>query len=92
MLFDGIIIPQSASIDALAGDGRLIEHIKDQYRHGKTLMAIGESTSLIEACGLSEPDSGLLFAEAFERGTPKEFIDALSQHRHFERETDPPKV
>jgi catalase len=92
ILFDGLVIPDCSLVDDLAGDGRLLEHIKDQYRHSKTLMAIGNATALFETCGLNEPDNGLLFVEAFERGTPSAFIEALAEHRHPERETDPPRV
>jgi catalase len=96
VLFDGLIVPGGdGNSELLAADGRLIEHIRDQYRHGKTLMFLGEAGSILEACGIAasgEDDPGLLvFSKATARA-PAAFIAALSSHRHAARETDPPMI
>ena len=79
---------------ALARDGRLLEHLKDQYRHAKTILIVGAAASLLEQCGIPQgkADAGLLVVERFARDTPSAFIGLLGRHRHFERETDPPRI
>ncbi|HEY0178411.1 MAG TPA: catalase [Dokdonella sp.] len=95
VLFDGLVVPGGrASARTLAADGRLIEHVKDQYRHGKTLLFVGEARAILEACGIAADadDPGLLVAARFTPRTPAAFVQALSRHRHPERETDPPRI
>jgi len=93
-LFDAIAIPDSADVAALARDGRLLEHLKDQYRHAKTILIVGAAASLLEQCGIprGKADAGLLVVDRFARNTPGAFIELLGRHRHFERETDPPRI
>lgn len=95
VLFDGLVVPGGRkSAATLAADGRLIEHVKDQYRHAKTLMFIGEARSILQACGI-DPDAkepGLIAMAKWSARAPGAFIDALARHRHPERETDPPVV
>jgi catalase len=95
ILFDGLVIPGGQkSTAALAADGRLLEHVKDQYRHAKTLMFIGEARAILEACGIDADgkDPGLLVVPKWTARAPGAFIEALGRHRHAERETDPPLV
>jgi catalase len=93
-LFDGLVIPGgSASAKTLAADGRVAEHVKDQYRHGKTIMAIGEARAILEACGIAAgSDPGVLTMSKLDGNGVAKFIAALGRHRHPERETDPPVV
>ena len=76
-----------------------MELLKDQYRHCKTILAFGASSNLLEAAGIwttlpsGEKDPGVLHCE--EGNATKAvaaFADALAKHRHFERETLPPRV
>jgi catalase len=95
VLFDGLVIPGGASGTAtLAADGRLLEHVKDQYRHGKTMLFLGEASAILEACGIpqDEEDPGVLVARRLATKVVSSFITALGRHRHLERETDPPRV
>jgi catalase len=70
-----------------------MEYVRDHYRHGKTILALGSATSVLEACGidLSEPDAGIVMSSKPKQGIAS-FIAALSAHRHKERETDPPRL
>jgi catalase len=99
-LFDAIVLPDgAAAVDALLLQGRALEAIKDQYRHCKTILALGESQRLVEAAGLpmdlpdGTPDPGLLLldADALDEALGR-FVDAVAMHRHWDRETDPPRV
>jgi len=96
VLFDGLVVPGGkASATVLATDGRLLEHVKDQYRHGKTLMFIGEASAILDACGIAdsgENDPGLLVIGKSSPRAASAFISALGRHRHPARETDPPAI
>ena len=85
--------------ERLAADGHTAEFIKDQYRHGKTLLALGASRSLLAAADIDAklPDGGndpgvLLAATGNANGAMASFIEALAMQRHPQRETDPPRI
>jgi catalase len=94
-----VVLPGgSDAVDTLRADGRALEFIKDQYRHAKSILALGEGLQLLEACGISptlpggEPDPGLIATSSDPRATTDAFVAAIARHRHFARETDPPRV
>ncbi len=98
VLYDAMILPDGAgAVQALRGDGRTLEFIKDQYRHCKPILAVGAGAELLAACGIDaalpsgQPDPGLIVAEDPPAATDP-FITAIAKHRHFVRETDPPRV
>jgi catalase len=78
----------------LQADGRTLEFIKDQYRHCKPLLAWGAAKQLLDACGIptDAADSGLIVAAADSADAADRFVAAIAKHRHYERETDPPRV
>jgi len=81
----------------MATDGRIVEFIKDQYRHCKPILAVGASDQLLTACGIDQalpngqPDPGVITTADVSTATGQ-FIAAIARHRHFARETDPPRV
>ncbi|TZF90754.1 catalase [Lysobacter lacus] len=98
-LFDAMVLPDGdAAVDALMANGQLLEGLKDQYRHCKTILAFGASQRLVEAAGLpptlpdGSPDPGLLVEPASNRASIARFIAAVARHRHWARESDPPRV
>ena len=99
-LFDALVLPQgSAAVDALSEIGMTMEFIRDQYRHGKTIFAPGDSRRLLEAAGIplllpqgAGDDPGLVVADRIDASATQRFTDALAHHRHPQRETDPPRV
>lgn len=100
-LFDALVLPDGAKgVAALAGDAHTLDFIKDQYRHGKAIMAIGASSSLLEAAGIpallpdGQADAGVVWAKARQANGKSiaAFVMAVSMHRHPARETDPPRV
>ena len=99
-LFDALVLPDGvAAVDALARDGHTMEFIKDQYRHGKTILALGASKSLLAQAGVpltladGKPDPGLIVVAADQlKAATEAFIAGVARHRHPERETDPPRV
>lgn len=100
VLFDALVLPDGAdAMTALMRDGHTMEFIKDQYRHCKTILALGASTALLDKAGISATlpdgaqDSGLLFADGSSIDEAIEaFIAAIGKHRHTARDSDPPLV
>jgi catalase len=98
VLYDAVALPDGAdAVSALRIDGRTLEFIKDQYRHCKPILAAGASQALLDACGIKatlpngKPDPGLVVTADADTGIGQ-FVAAIAKHRHFARETDPPRV
>jgi catalase len=99
-LFDALILADGQeAVAELAHDGRTMEFIKDQFRHCKTILAIGEASRLLTEAGLpisldkslAQGGTGLIVANPDDADLAVgAFIDALGRHRHFGREMDPP--
>ena len=100
VLFDAVILPDGAAGVATLGRlGHGMDFIANQYRHGKTLLAIGASQDLFDKAGISAElpgggnDPGVLTSAAAQATTGLQaFVEAVARHRHPERETDPPSV
>ena len=99
-LFDALVLPDGqAAVEALARDGHTMEFIKDQYRHGKTILVLGASKALLDKAGVpatlpdGQPDAGVIMAASGAAAEASEtFIQGIALHRHTARETDPPCV
>ncbi len=100
VLYDAVVVPDGESaIKELAQLGHALEFLKDQYRHCKPILAIGAASALLEGAGIwttlpdGTPDPGVLHCEADDVDDALErFVEAIVKHRHYERETDPPRV
>jgi catalase len=93
VLWDAVVVPGGEeALELLQKSGQAQEFLKDQYRHCKTILSLGESKALLEAVGISptlpdgSPDPGVI------SDSVADFIEAVAKHRHFERELDPPSV
>ncbi|HIE1388977.1 TPA: catalase [Pseudomonas aeruginosa] len=94
-LFDAIVVPDGdEAINALRQDGQALEFVREPFRHGKPIMTINGGRLVLEDAGvpLDEEDSGLVIAQSATQNSINAFIEAMAQHRHPARETDPPKV
>lgn len=94
VLFDACAIPDGeAAIAALGAVGHAVEFVKDQYRHAKTILAIGAGAGLLAKAGVPSDarDPGLIVRSSLAKALP-EVIRAIGRHRHHEREMDPPRV
>ncbi|ADU37209.1 catalase [Variovorax boronicumulans] len=99
-LFDALVLPDGlAAVEALVSDGHSMEFVKDQYRHCKTILALGASQALLAEAGIpmSLPDGshdpGLILADAAHADDAAiDFIAAVGMHRHLARDSDPPRV
>ena len=99
VLFDAVILGDGESAcTRLAAMGQTTEFLVNQYRHGKTVLALGASAALLPMCGVSatlpsgEADPGVLVDIAGTDAAVAAFIAALGRHRHPARESDPPTV
>lgn len=95
VLFDAVVIPDGeVAVDALGADGLALEFVRDQFRHGKAMLAVGAGQRLLEYAGipLDGDDSGLILADSAGQQSLATFLQAVAQHRHPERESDPPAV
>ena len=100
VLFDAVaVLGGKDAVVTLGNVGHALEFIKDQYRHAKPILALGEGADLVENAGApamlpsGKPDPGMIVAK---HGRAREalpaFIKAIAQHRHHEREQDPPAL
>jgi len=97
-LFDALVVSDGeAGIAALTRDAHVFEFVRDQFRHCKPMLVLGAGVALLHAAGLGpalgpgEVAPGL-FVETSTPAGIEAFIGGLAAHRHFERETDPPRV
>jgi catalase len=93
------ILDGGRSVEELANSGHALEFLKDQYRHCKPILLLGKAEKLLAKAGIppalpsGKPDPGLLmFGSDDIDAALRAFVGALSKHRQFERETDPPRV
>lgn len=100
VLFDALVVPGGhEDMTTLASLWQAVEFIGEQYRHCKPILLLGEGKSLAEKAGVKpmlpsgKADPGVLVFEdeSADDILPK-FTAAIATHRHFERETDPPRV
>lgn len=100
VLFDALAVPGGKSaVQSLSKLGHVLEFVKDQYRHAKPLMALGDGALLLEKAGASAklPSGGqdpgvLIKASGAAKDALADFTKAIAKHRHHEREMDPPSV
>ena len=70
---------------------------QNQYRHCKPILAVGGSAQLLADCGIEtalpngQADPGVIATSDLSAASDA-FITAIAKHRHFARETDPPRV
>jgi catalase len=99
VLFDAMVLPGGAeAVETLCLDGHVFEFVKDQYRHCKTILALGDSAKILDRVGIPKtlpsgaPDPGLLTGRGGSGANARDFIAAIARHRHTERDRDPPLV
>jgi catalase len=100
VVWDGLVVPGGdAALAELLNSGQALEFLKDQYRHCKPILLLGAAQALLEKAGIpptldsGEKDPGLLTSDDAQAEVGlAAFVEALTQHRHFARETNPPRV
>lgn len=95
VVFDAVVVPGGGDgIDALRSDGRAIEFVKEQFRHGKPMLALEGGEALLEAASVPSDGitPGIVIAKQWSKTSLQAFTEAVAAHRHPDRETDPPLV
>jgi catalase len=89
VLFDAVVVPDGdRAADELAALGHPREFLRDQFRHGKAILMLGAGERVVAAAGVpvnGDSDWALVRDIAA-------FMDAVGQHRNWDRPTDPPRL
>ncbi|ELY66184.1 catalase [Natronococcus jeotgali] len=101
VLFDAVLVPGGGdSVDALEKQGDVRHFVEEAFKHKKPIGALGEGTELLESVDLPDVDvagdgegptepTGVVTCrddgelDAF----LEEFVDAIAEHRHWERDS-----
>jgi catalase len=95
VLFDAVALPDGdAGVARMKADSAVMEFVAHQYRHGKTILALGAAVGLLAKAGIAARsregpvDPGILLSDIadLDTATPR-FIEAVAKHRHSARET-----
>ena len=100
VMYDAVIVPDGAqAVEALAKNAQVLEFLREQYRHGKPILAYGTGSSLLTKAMIPQKlpdgsaDPGLVMGDPANADAALDaFKTALAGHRVFARETDPPSV
>lgn len=100
VFYDGVVIPDGEiSITHLLRNALALDFVREQYRHCKPILAIGDGMSLILNADIpltlptGEPDRTLIEANSGEVvDAMTRFERILVEHREYLRETEPPVV
>jgi len=100
VVFDALVLPPGDAVtDELADEGQALEFIRNIYRHGKAIFALGTAQALLDEAGIplmlpdGDADPGLVFGnDGDATAALGAFVKAVAAHRHPQRETDPPRV
>lgn len=85
--FDGVFVaPGDASVEALVQKGEALQFVTEAYRHCKPVAASGRGSALLEQAGVDLDAPGVVTGTARGSDVMDAFIEALGQHRFFERE------
>ena len=86
VLFDALVLPDgSDAIQALADNIDTMAFVKDVFRHGKALLALGAGQELLDMAGielLTDQNTGVLLSESADAAAiAPAFIKAVTTHR-----------
>ena len=99
VLFDAVVLPDGAAgVALLSLHCQTLEFVTHQYRHGKTILALGASNVLLDQAGIAatlpsgDADPGIVVDDGDIASAATAFMHALGKHRHPARDRDPPWV
>ena len=101
VLYDGVLVAGGRdSVDALRRSGTAVRYVAEAYKHAKPVGALGEGVDLLREAPLNDArlsdnglvdESGVVTLAATGNGGreldqfAQAFAQALSEHRHFDR-------
>lgn len=89
VLFDAVYVPGgAASVAALGGEADAYHFVDEAYKHCKAIAAVGEGVSFLNDsfAGKAEGDKAVVLGKNV-NAAAGDFINAIAQHRNWERET-----
>ncbi|HEY1020842.1 MAG TPA: DJ-1/PfpI family protein, partial [Flavisolibacter sp.] len=103
LVYDAVFVPGGEeSVGKLKMMGDAIHFIREAYKYGKPIAAVGEGVELIEACTLPElsvfddagTDKGVVTARNIKNGKDviSAFLQQMLQHRNWEREANKDQI
>jgi catalase len=86
--------------ERLALSGHVAELVENHYRHCKPILVVGTARTLLDAIldlasgvdGAEDPSGVLSFDADDADEALRALVAAMSKHRHYTRETDPPTI
>jgi catalase len=98
--YDGVVLAAGPEASATLGaDGMMLEFLREQYRHGKPILALGSGSDLLLAAGIplqlpdGMTDPGIIVSDGGDmHGALGAFEAVLAGPRIYARETDSPRV
>ena len=91
VLWDAVYIPGGAkSIDTLSAQADAVEFINEAFRHCKAIAATGEGVNFVRNetyARRAASDKAVILSEDLKTETTQNFINAIAQHRNWDRET-----
>ena len=96
VVFDAVFVPGgAASIEAQREQGDALHFVAEAFKHGKAIGATGEGVDLLRDAGLPgialsdgdlTADKGVVTLRDGTGDAAERFVEAVAQHRHFDRE------
>jgi catalase len=92
VLFDAVYVAGGdKSIEKLSAETRAIEFVEEAFKHCKAIAATGEAEDFLKttrvATGIAEEDPAVVIGAAADKKLISAFVDAISNHRNWDRET-----
>ena len=95
VVFDAMVVPGGkAAAEALMKNGGALGFVRTLFRHCKQMLVLGEGSQVLKKAGI-DPAAGYPGVHVAPKGSDDltgQFIDSMTRHRSFARETDPPLV
>lgn len=94
VLVDAVAVPEGEeSLQTLMQDGKAKHYLCQAYRHLKAIALPSHARQLLQAAGLPDDaaDAGLVTEDSTQK-TMKQFLEAMKQHRVWDREEKAMKV
>jgi len=90
VLFDAVYIPGgAASVNALKAEADAIHFITEAFKHCKAIAAEAEGTDMLKIARIPFNEKGEAPAGVIADQQPAAFIDAIANHRFWQREKKP---
>ena len=91
VLFDAVYIPGGEkSANALSNEPDAIEFVNEAFRHCKAIAGSGEGVNFLKEqtyVGKAKDDKAVILSDNGADGATKDFINAIAQHRNWDRES-----